>query len=190
MRRVAVFGNAGAGKSALARRLAELMGLPLYPIDIVQYPNGYRPQEKDGGRISQEEYLKFHADLLRQDRWIVDGFDTVASAWERFSAADTLVYIDLPLAMNYAWVTKRLVKGLFRNPPGWPGEQPGVEQFVGQLPGDLALSSRIDAEIPAARCRCFIVQTGSSFEVFRGNIRASPNGGAGASMLTDTAAWS
>jgi adenylate kinase family enzyme len=30
MKRVAVFGNAGAGKSTLARRLADLTRLPLY----------------------------------------------------------------------------------------------------------------------------------------------------------------
>jgi hypothetical protein len=39
-----------------------------------------------------------------------------ASAWERFSAADTLVYVDLPLFTHYRWVTKRLVKGLFVSP--------------------------------------------------------------------------
>lgn len=124
MRRVAVFGNTGGGKSALARRLAALTGLPLYPIDMVQYPNGYKRQDKDCGKVSPEEYLKVHADLLRQDRWIIDGFDSLVPAWERFSAADTLVYIDLPLARHYAWVTKRLVKGLFRNPPGWPENSP------------------------------------------------------------------
>ena len=173
MRRVAVFGNAGAGKSALARRLAELTGLPLFPIDMVQYPNGYRPQEKDGGRISQEEYLKFHADLLRQDRWIVDGFDTVASAWERFSAADTLVYIDLPLAMHYVWVTKRLVKGLFRNPPGWPENSPvwsssldsyrviwrchrGLTPKYRQLVADASSSKRVHHLRSAAEISAFL----------------------------------
>ena len=55
MRRVAVFGNAGAGKSTLARRLAELTGLPLYPLDIVQFRGCYRPDEKDGGKLTNEE---------------------------------------------------------------------------------------------------------------------------------------
>jgi adenylate kinase family enzyme len=124
MRKVAVFGNAGAGKSALARRLAELTGLPLYPLDIIQFRGGYRPAEKDGGKVPQEEYLQIHADLLKQDRWIIDGYGTVASSWERFDAADTLVYIDLPVLTHYLWVTKRLVKGIFRNPPGWPENTP------------------------------------------------------------------
>jgi len=125
MRKVAVFGNAGGGKSTLARQLAELTGLSLYPIDTIKFLGGrYRPQETGGGEISHEEYLRIHADLLNRDQWIIDGFDTVALAWERFSAADTLVYIDLPLVTHYMWVTKRLVKGLIRNPHGWPENSP------------------------------------------------------------------
>jgi adenylate kinase family enzyme len=124
MRKVAVFGNAGAGKSTLARRLAALTGLPLYPLDIIEFQGCYRPDEKDGGRISHEAYLKLHADLLKQDQWIIDGYGSVETLWERFDVADTLVYIDLPLLTHYRWVTARLVKGLFQNPPGWPDNSP------------------------------------------------------------------
>ena len=37
MKRVAVFGNAGGGKSTLARHLADMTGLPLYVIDLMQF---------------------------------------------------------------------------------------------------------------------------------------------------------
>src|SRR5689334_19901031 len=40
MRRVAVFGNAGGGKSTLAKRLAEITGLPFHPLDLIQYKPG------------------------------------------------------------------------------------------------------------------------------------------------------
>ena len=40
MRKVAVFGNAGGGKSTLARQLAEVTRLPLYPLDTIQYKPG------------------------------------------------------------------------------------------------------------------------------------------------------
>ena len=65
-----------------------------------------------------------HTSLLRTERWIIDGFGCVASAWERFSAADTLIYMDLPLFTHYTWVTKRLIKGLFVTPEGWPENSP------------------------------------------------------------------
>lgn len=117
MRKVAVFGNAGAGKSTLARQLAEVTQLPLYPLDSIKWKAG-------GGEVPHEEYLEVHKDLLSRDAWIIDGFGCVASAWERFTAADTLIYIDLPLLTHYRWVTKRLLKGLFVNPEGWPDNSP------------------------------------------------------------------
>lgn len=117
MRKVAIFGNAGGGKSTLAKRLAEATNLPLHSVDKIKY----RP---DGEEVAHEDYLSIHADLLRQSEWIIDGFGCVSSAWERFSAADTLVFIDLPLWTHSAWVTKRLLKGLFKTPEGWPENSP------------------------------------------------------------------
>lgn len=117
MKRVAVFGNAGGGKSTLAKRLAEITRLQLYPLDMIQFRSG-------GVEVPRDEYLKAHADLLRRDEWIIDGFGCVDSAWERFSKADTLIYIDLPLVTHHWWVTKRLIKGLFRTPEGWPEGSP------------------------------------------------------------------
>jgi len=117
MKRVAVFGNAGGGKSTIARRLAELTGLPLYVVDMMQFRAG-------GVKVPQDEFLQAHADLLRRDEWIIDGAGGVALLWERFAAADTLVYVDLPLLIHYTWVTKRLIKGLFADPKGWPEGSP------------------------------------------------------------------
>jgi adenylate kinase family enzyme len=117
MKKVAVFGNAGGGKSTLARRLAEVTRLPLYPLDLIQFRPG-------GGKVSDDEYLRKHADVLGGDEWIIDGFGSVASAWERFAVADTLIYLDLPLVTHYWWVTKRLLNGLFVNPEGWPDNSP------------------------------------------------------------------
>jgi adenylate kinase family enzyme len=117
MKRVAVFGNAGGGKSTLARRLSELTRLPLYPLDLLEYKAG-------GGKVPHDEFRKAHAALIRRDRWIIDGFGGRDTAWERFAAADTLIHVDLPLHVHYRWVTKRMIKGIFVNPEGWPKNSP------------------------------------------------------------------
>jgi len=125
MRKVAIFGNAGGGKSRLARQVAQATGLPLYCLDKIQFPEGrYRRGEVDGGKLSDEDYAKLHADILDRDAWIIDGFGSFASAWARFAEADTLIYIDLPLLTHYGWVTKRLAAGLLRTPAGWPDASP------------------------------------------------------------------
>ena len=117
MKKVAVFGNAGGGKSTLARRLAELTGLPLYPLDLIQFKPG-------GGKVPHEEYLRDHAELLRRDEWIIDGFGCLASSWERFAQSDTLIYVDLDLITHHWWVTKRLLKAVLVAPEGWPENSP------------------------------------------------------------------
>ena len=117
MERVAVFGNAGGGKSTLARRLARLTALPLYAVDMLQYPTA-------DAKRPHAEYLQAHAEVLAHDRWIIDGFGCVPSAWERFPRAETLVYVDLPLYLHFWWVTKRLLQSFYRTPEGWPAGSP------------------------------------------------------------------
>ena len=123
MKRVAVFGNTGGGKSTLARELAALTGLPLHCLDFIQFRAG-------GDPVPHHEYLKVHAELLQRETWIIDGFGCLKSAWERFARADTLVYIDLPLPTHFWWVTKRFLKGLFVAPEGWPERSPIVSSTL------------------------------------------------------------
>jgi adenylate kinase family enzyme len=123
MKRVAIFGNAGGGKSTLARELAAITGLPLAVVDELQYLPG-------GAKVPYEEYLRAHATLLATDEWIIDGFGCIKSVWERFEAADTLIHVDLPLAVHVLWVTKRLVKGLFVAPQGWPEKSPIISSSI------------------------------------------------------------
>lgn len=117
MRKIAVFGNAGAGKSTLARQLAEATGLPLYSLDKIKFRSGGEP-------VPHDQYLSIHSDLINQSHWIIDGYGCMSSAWQRFAVADTLIYIDLPLALHGWWVTKRLLKGIFADPEGWPENSP------------------------------------------------------------------
>ncbi len=131
MKKVAVFGNAGGGKSTLSRRLAEITGLPLYVLDIIQFRSGiFRPDEKDGGKLPDEEYVSIHREILSQDEWIIDGYGNLPTVWERISAADTLIYIDLPIMAHYWGVTKRFAAGLFQNPQGWPENSPVWESTL------------------------------------------------------------
>ena len=51
---------------------------------------------------------------------MIDGFGPMGAFNKRLNAADTLIYIDLPYVVSYWLVTKRLLKGLFVKPEGWP----------------------------------------------------------------------
>ncbi len=117
MKKVAIFGNTGGGKSTLARQLAEVTNLPLHSLDKVKFRAG-------GEEVPHEEYLSVHSKLIEQEAWIIDGFGCVPSTWERIAAADTLVYLDLPVFLHAYWVTKRMLMGMFINPEGWPENSP------------------------------------------------------------------
>jgi len=123
MKKVAIFGNTGGGKSTLAKQLAEITELPLITIDKIYYLPG-------GEKISHREYLGIHAEIIEQHEWIIDGFGCVPSAWQRFAVADTLIYVDLPLFVHFVWVTKRMLKGLFINPEGWPERSPIIRSSI------------------------------------------------------------
>ncbi|HEY9669713.1 MAG TPA: adenylate kinase [Coleofasciculaceae cyanobacterium] len=117
MKKVAVFGNTGGGKSTLSKRLSQITGLPLHPLDKIQYQSG-------GKLVPHEDYQHAHQQILATDRWIIDGFGCMETVWLRLNEADTLVFIDLPLYVHFRWVTKRLITGFFSPPEGWPQNSP------------------------------------------------------------------
>ena len=170
MKKVAVFGNAGGGKSTLARRLAELTHLPLYPLDMIQYRAG-------GGEVPHDEYLRAHAELLQRDAWIIDGFGSVKSAWERFASADTLVYIDQPLFTHFLWVTKRLLKGLVVTPEGWPEGSPMLRSTINSYrvlwPCHRHLTPKYRALVSAARQhkRVHHLRSAAEMDAFLNGVR-------------------
>ena len=117
MKKIAVFGNAGGGKSILSRKLAQKTNLPLHILDKVQYKSG-------GVAISSEEFKQIHQEILDNEQWIIDGFGDFETLWQRLDAADTLVYIDLPIYLHFWWVTKRFITSYIDPPKGWPDNSP------------------------------------------------------------------
>ena len=113
MKKIAVFGKPGSGKSTLSKRLAAVTGLPLHPLDSIVY-------KTNGDLVDREIYDKNHGSILFSDSWIIDGFGPIGSFYKRLDVADTLIYIDLSYSVSYWLVTKRLLKGLFVKPEGWP----------------------------------------------------------------------
>lgn len=154
MQKVAVFGNAGGGKSTLSRRLAELTGLPLYPLDKLKYRPG-------GAEVPLEAFNRDHQRILETDRWIIDGFGSMETLWPRLQEADTLIYIDLPLYQHYWRVTKRLITGYFKLPEGWPENSPILK---GSLSSYQVISLCHERLTP--RYREFVEQSRNTKQVF------------------------
>jgi adenylate kinase family enzyme len=67
MQRVAVIGNAGGGKSTLTRALAAKSGLPLYPVDKVQWQPGWQAVPEAEVTAALDAYAA-------EPRWVIDGW--------------------------------------------------------------------------------------------------------------------
>ncbi|MBI3188979.1 MAG: adenylate kinase [Gammaproteobacteria bacterium] len=113
MKKIAVFGKPGSGKSTLSKNLALATGIQLHQLDSIVY-------KKNGDLADRKTYDRVHEKILSSNSWIIDGFGPIESFFKRLDAAETLIYIDLPYVVSYWLVTKRLLKGLLVKPEGWP----------------------------------------------------------------------
>ena len=117
MKQIAVIGNAGGGKSTLCRQLSQVLDVPLFPIDLIQWKPGWTPTPYD-------EIKREHDRILTNDHWIIDGWGPFDLIETRFAAADTIIFVDLPLHVHYWWSIKRQIACIFRprtdGPPGCP----------------------------------------------------------------------
>jgi hypothetical protein len=113
MRRIAIIGNAGGGKSTLARQLGAALAIPVYEIDLLQWKPGWIP-------APTEEVAQTHNQWLASPAWIIDGWGSWATIRARFDLADTIVVVDFPLALHYWWAIKRQVTCMFQSNPAWP----------------------------------------------------------------------
>jgi adenylate kinase family enzyme len=112
--RVAFIGNAGGGKSVLARRLAAHTQLPYVELDCFIV----RP---DGQMFPDEVFDREHERLIAEPRWIIDGICPMRAIAPRLERASHIVLIDLPLWLHYAIASDRQkvwADGKLQNPPG------------------------------------------------------------------------
>jgi adenylate kinase family enzyme len=100
MARILVIGNAGGGKSVLARKLAAKRGLPYHEIDTIVWKPGWLMGP-------QEEYDAAHAALIAGESWVLDGLGWTHSLPERFARATEIIQIDMPIWMHFWLAAER-----------------------------------------------------------------------------------
>jgi adenylate kinase family enzyme len=116
MRKVLVIGSGGAGKSTLARQIAERTKLPLVHLDQLYWHSGWRPTG-DG------EWDAVIESLLRQDAWVMDG-NYGRTLARRLAACDTVVFLDRSRWVCLWRVVRRWLRFAGRDRPDMPAGCP------------------------------------------------------------------
>lgn len=86
MKRILIVGNSGGGKSTLARRLGQKLGVPVVHLDLLFWKAGWTES-------ADVEFRSNVARALQQPAWVCDG-DFSSSLDLRAPLADTIIWID------------------------------------------------------------------------------------------------
>ena len=122
MKRVLVIGCPGAGKSTFARKLKDLTGLPLYYLDQVFH-------RADRTTIGQDEFDAALGQILKKDRWIIDG-NYLRTLEIRLKECDTVFFLDYPLELCLESAASRI--GVAREDMPWVETEfdPEFRQYI------------------------------------------------------------
>lgn len=109
MRRVLILGPPGSGKSTLAGKLGARHGLPVFHLDQAYWRPGWVAAEPEAFRTEVARIAALPA-------WVIDGnyTDTIAP---RLTAADTLIYLDVPPWLSLARILRRIAASYGRQRP-------------------------------------------------------------------------
>jgi adenylate kinase family enzyme len=116
MRRISVTGSSGSGKSTLSQQLSELLGAEHIELDALHHLPGWQPRPTD-------EFQGELSALIAADAWIVDGNYETNSRPLVWRAADTVVWLDLPLRVVMRQVIGRTLRRLWHREVLWNGNR-------------------------------------------------------------------
>lgn len=137
MTKVAIIGNAGGGKSLLARDLSIAHGIPSFSIDNIQWGPGWT-------RRPLEVVARTHVEWMAHDRWIVDGWGSWDLIETRLASSDTIVVVDFPFSVQVEWVHRRQAAVAAGLRTDWPPPGCDADGIIDEL---LRVMHYVDDEV-------------------------------------------
>ena len=108
-RRIIVRGTSGAGKTWMARAIGEILGIEPTEIDAISHLPDWQERPR-------EELKTILSRVVESDAWIIDG-NYGGTMGIRFSAADTVIFLDFPRWLCIFRVIRRRLQYRGRNRP-------------------------------------------------------------------------
>jgi adenylate kinase family enzyme len=165
MRRVAIIGTAScSGKTTLGRALAERLDVPFTELDALNHGPGWT-------EATAEELRARVAPLVAEPAWVIDGGYQGKIGDLVLAAADTVVWLDLPVRTWLPRLLRRTTRRIVRREELWNGNRETLRgALVGRdalLPYALGNVRRRRREYPRRLARYDVVRLRSQREVDR-----------------------
>ena len=112
MERILIIGCSGSGKSRLARKLGQKLGLPVIHLDQLWWTENWQ-------NVTVEEFDSRLAMALNMDRWIIDG-NYSRTMGVRLSQCDTVIYLDFSRWACLLGMCQRLLSSRGKTRPDMP----------------------------------------------------------------------
>jgi adenylate kinase family enzyme len=110
-RRIHIFGATGSGKTTLADRLGEALGVDVLHLDNIRHESGFDSVSWDEMRAKMEPFVTSHP-----DGWIAEGnYSRVRDV--TLSRADTLISLDVPWRTSFWRLLKRTAGRVWTQEP-------------------------------------------------------------------------
>jgi len=114
MDKIHITGNAGAGKSTLAREMGTALDLPVFGLDKIVWQSGWVKTPRDIVDTKERE-------LIVKPQWIIEGVSHIVR-----NAADVIVFLDVNRRTSIVRCAKRNWRFLFAGRPELPDNCPEI----------------------------------------------------------------
>ena len=102
MKRAAVIGKSGSGKSVFSDRLSKATGIKAIHLDKLYYNPDW------SHAYTKEEFSEVVNKIIQEDEWIIDG-NYSRTMDTRISRADTIVFFNTSFLLSLYYVIKRML---------------------------------------------------------------------------------
>lgn len=99
MKRIAIIGSPGSGKSVFAKKLGDILNIPVIHLDSYYWQPNWK-------KLDSQKWSEIHSELIIGDEWIIDG-NYKSTMDVRLGAADTIIFLNFSRWLCFWRIVKR-----------------------------------------------------------------------------------